>query len=133
MSYAADMRSRLGDDLYNLSLDTAAWSQETFGSDLERGPIGPLKHLEMEAREAQASPHDRTEYADCFLLILDASRRAGMTVAELIRAAHAKLQINKARVYLKPIDPNVSVEHVRSRSPLKQDSTKPRSGAMSGR
>ena len=31
----------------------AEWSRATFGSDTERGPLGPLKHLEKEAKEAQ--------------------------------------------------------------------------------
>ncbi|MBF9651862.1 DUF550 domain-containing protein, partial [Streptococcus pseudopneumoniae] len=30
----------------------ADWSAETFGPRSHRGPIGPLKHLEKEAREA---------------------------------------------------------------------------------
>ncbi len=32
--------------------ELSKWSQETFGSDAERGPIGPLRHLKLEADEA---------------------------------------------------------------------------------
>src|SRR5688500_7375797 len=61
--------------IHQLWLDQAEWSQATFGSDDERGPIGALKHLAKEAVEAQAAPDDEEEYADCLLLILDAARR----------------------------------------------------------
>ena len=76
----------------------AEWSRATFGSDTERGPLGPLKHLEKEAKEAQENaewvqknPEKfdgvkqntvelRTEIADCLFLTFDAARRAGMTL-----------------------------------------------------
>lgn len=86
-----------GEALAELASNQAEWSQKTFGKDIERGPIGPLKHLEKEAREAQNNPTDITEYADCFLLILDAARRAGIKPLELIRAAQAKMEVNKKR------------------------------------
>ena len=54
----------------------AEWSQATFGTDAERGAIGPLKHLEKEAREAQEAL-DPIEIADCLLLVFDAARRSG--------------------------------------------------------
>jgi hypothetical protein len=80
----------LGEALHNLAADHAKWSQETFGTDAERSSIGPLKHLEKEATDAK-------EYADCFLLVLDASRRAGISPLELIKIAHLKLDENKLR------------------------------------
>ncbi len=101
-----------GEALRDLARDHAAWSQATFGSDLERGPIGPLKHLEKEAREAQANPDDAEEYADCLLLLLDAARRAGIKPLELIRAAQAKLEINRGRQWSLPVS-DEPVEHVR--------------------
>lgn len=102
----------IGDRFCNLTVDQSKWSQETFGTDTERGPMGALKHLEKEAREAQASPSDPSEYADCFLLILDAARRAGITPIELIEHAQAKMEINKKRVWPKPTS-DEPVEHVR--------------------
>lgn len=102
----------LGAELDDLAYDQARWSQATFGRDSERGPIGPLRHLEKEAREAQANPTDPLEYADCLLLILDASRRAGISPLQLIRAATAKMLVNKGRTWPTP-DADGPVEHVR--------------------
>lgn len=113
----------LGEALHDLARDQSAWSQRTFGTDAERGPIGALKHLQKEAKEAEqacimnAGPGgDRgiiaEEMADCLLLLLDASRRAGFTPLELLRAAEQKMAINKARVWLKTVG-DVPTEHVR--------------------
>jgi hypothetical protein len=82
----------------------SAWSQATFGTDQERGPMGALKHLEREAREAQlevsAGLQDavKVEIADCLFLTFDAARRAGMTLDSLLDTAFAKLDKNKTRV-----------------------------------
>jgi hypothetical protein len=76
----------------------AEWSQATFGTDAERGPTGPLKHLEHEAREAQAAPDDPSEYADCFLLILDAARRSGMTCGDREARAESASHVGEADV-----------------------------------
>lgn len=108
-----DADLELGELLRTLAADQSEWSQATFGTDAERGPIGTLKHLEKEAREAMNAPHDAEEYADCLLLVLDASRRAGMTVADLLRSAHAKMRINKLRKWPKNPDPTRPTEHIR--------------------
>ena len=94
----------------------AEWSTATFGSDAERGPVGPLKHLEKEAREAYGETdvdRRRVEIADCLFLVIDAARRAGMTWDELVDTAWAKLAINKARQWQKPTSDG-PVEHVRT-------------------
>lgn len=101
------------DKLDDLVKDQSKWSQATFGADSERGPIGPLKHLAMEAIEASENPADISEYADCFLLLLDAARRAGWKLSHLIDAAQKKMEVNKSREYLKPIDSISPVEHIR--------------------
>ena len=90
----------------------AAWSRETFGADEVRGPLGPLKHLEKEAKEAQENPDDEFEYADCLFLLFDAARRKGMTLQQLIETCEVKLEINKLRKWNKPTDDG-PVEHVR--------------------
>lgn len=97
----------------------ADWSQKTFGTD--RGPLGALKHLEKEAREAQhevevgmnASPALREEIADCLFLTFDSARRAGMTLDDLLDEAFKKLAINKGRTWTKPTKDGEPVEHVR--------------------
>lgn len=101
-----------GDALYDLVVDQREWSEATFGADSVRGPMGALKHLEREAREAQATPDNPEEYADCLLLILDASRRAGIKPLELIRHAQAKMKINRARTWPAPTS-DEPVEHVK--------------------
>jgi hypothetical protein len=93
--------------------EQAEWSQATFGKDSERGPIGPLKHLEKEAREAQDKPADLMEFVDCLFLTFDATRRAGFTLSQLTEAAFKKLAINKARTWPKTTDMNAAVEHER--------------------
>lgn len=105
--------------LEDLIEDQSKWSQATFGSDSERGPIGPLKHLEKEAVEAQRAfsyeLHDgefKTELADCLLLMLDAIRRGGFKIGDIIDAAQAKMVINRGRTWPKPTS-DEPVEHVR--------------------
>lgn len=96
--------------------EQAKWSRQTFGSDAERGPTGPLKHLEKEAREAQAEAeksHDQhCEIVDCLFLVFDAARRAGLSHDEMFSLAFQKLNINKRRTWQKPTS-DEPVEHVR--------------------
>lgn len=117
----------LGEALSDLADDHAKWSQAAFGSDAEHGPLGPLKHLTKESEEAQKAwimnrdiGGDRgivaEEFADCFLLVLDAARRAGIKPLELVRASRAKLEVNKTRQWSKP-QPDMPVEHVRGAEP----------------
>lgn len=89
--------ANLGRRFWTHCNDHAQWSDATFGPAHQRGPIGPLKHLEREAREAQANPTDPSEYADCLLLVLDAARRIGIHGPQLLNAAIAKLEVDKAR------------------------------------
>ena len=75
--------------------------------------LGPLKHLEKEAREAQEAL-DPVEIADCLFLVFDAARRRGLTLDQLLDVAEWKLEVNKMRKWNKPtsVEP---VEHVRER------------------
>lgn len=84
--------------------EQAKWSQKTFGTDKERGPLGPLKHLAKEVAEAlheieQGGEHADIvmELADCQFLIFDAARRFGLTHDTLFSACFSKLEINKTR------------------------------------
>ena len=93
-----------------------AWSEATFGTAAERGPIGPLKHLEKEAREAytEADPaRQREEIADCVFLVFDAASRAGMTLDDLARECWAKLEKNKRRQWVRTA-PGEPIEHLRT-------------------
>lgn len=113
----------LGEALYDLARDQAAWSQATFGTDAERGPVGALKHLAKEAKEAEVAcvmnlhiGGDRgiiaEELSDCLLLLLDASRRSGVPPLDLIRAAQTKMEVNKSREWPAP-EADTPVEHIR--------------------
>ena len=92
--------------------ELADWSQATFGTDAERGPEGPLRHLIKEAGEALGNQRDLTEYADCLFLVFDAARRAGFSYADLLEACFAKLEVNRGRQWGKP-SKDQPVEHVR--------------------
>lgn len=114
VSYCIDF----ADSFRELVVDQSKWSQETFGTDAERGPMGALRHLEKEAVEAQeavGTPKLQEELADCFLLLLDANRRAGFRPWDLMKAAHAKMIINKTRTWPKPTDSETPVEHIHRR------------------
>lgn len=116
--------TELGIALTDLADNHAYWSQATFGKDGERGPQeGALRHLAKEAVEAleawealctPASNPDkvRMELADCLLLLLDASRRAGLSPMGLIQAGLEKLKINQSRKWPSPID-GQPCEHVK--------------------
>lgn len=122
----------LGAELTDLARDQAEWSQATFGSDEVRGPAGPLKHIAREvltellgiprvvvdealayARHSEELLSRQQEYADLFILILDASRRAKVKPTDLVRLSRQKMIVNKARSWPKSQDPNAEVEHVR--------------------
>lgn len=93
----------------------AAWSRATFGEDHERGPIGPLKHLEKEAREAYEETDiekQKMEIVDCLFLVFDAARRSGMGLDGLLHRAFVKLEINQNREWSRPTS-DEPVEHVR--------------------
>lgn len=107
-------RDALNEGLADFWREQALWSQETFGSDAERGPTGPLKHLAKEVAEVQKDPTDLMEFVDCLFLIFDSTRRAGFEFEQLRKAAWQKLEINKARKWQKPSSPDEAVEHVRA-------------------
>lgn len=91
------------------------WSEATFGTNAQRGPVGPLKHLLKEVNEAIEKPDDIEEYADCVFLIFDACRRAGFSFHQLVHAIRAKLAVNRVRKW-PPISEQSATEpaeHVR--------------------
>lgn len=106
-----------------MEVDQSVWSQETFGLDSVRGPIGVLEHLSKEVRETAEAyilllkaqnarrkdlvndefVNDQrrktlTEFADIGLLLMDASRRAGFQFIDLIEAMQEKQAVNMATV-----------------------------------
>jgi len=99
------------------------WSQQIFGLDSERGPQGPIFHLEREIKEVieamdlhygtmESIEEFQMELVDCFFLITDAARRSGLTYSQFMDLAFKKLEINKSRKWGKPTS-NEPVEHIR--------------------
>lgn len=87
-------------NIQKFATDLAAWADANFPNS---GPTRCIDHLAEEVEEIKAAPHDRMEYADAFMLLLDAYRRAGLgTVDDLIRDASIKLEECKKRVWLPP-------------------------------
>jgi NTP pyrophosphatase (non-canonical NTP hydrolase) len=104
-------------ELLHLIAWSSEWSQETFGTDAERGPIGPLKHLAKEVAEVMEAVeagggNAGEEFADLFLLLLDAARRYGLSFHGLVRNSLSKMDVNSRRVWPKPVD-DEPVEHDR--------------------
>lgn len=95
--------------------ELASWSDSAFGDPSFRGPVGVLKHLEkeaVEAAEAYGTDGFRHELADCFLLLVDAARRGGVSLSDLLAASNEKLQINKKRTWATPTSDR-PIHHVR--------------------
>lgn len=85
------------------------WSDATFGSGDRLVPI--LKHLQSEIGELVDTPMDRMEYADCFILLIEAAGKVGLSMDDLVDAAYEKHEINKNRVWGKP-NKDGYVEHI---------------------
>lgn len=98
-------------DIIELAKQAAEFSDKTFGDPKVRGPLGALHHLREEIEELVDNPTDRMEYADCLLLLIDAYRRNGGNVRDLIRAGFEKLEINKKRNWGKA-DQNGVIRHI---------------------
>ncbi len=115
---AGDRDLRLGNELRHLIAWQGGWSQQTFGVDELRGPVGPLKHMAKEIPEVINAIMNGTgtapeEFADIFLLLLDAIRRYGMTVDDLVADSLVKMGVNVTRKWATPTS-DEPVEHDRS-------------------
>jgi hypothetical protein len=71
---------------------------------------GQLAHLAREVGETRKDPNDITEWADMFILFLGSAGRNFFVTADLIAAAHAKMDINEKRKW-KPADVEGVHEH----------------------
>jgi len=113
--------TNLGLKLEGVYNEIIQWAATTFGPSSERGPIGPLKHLEKEAKEAQESPFDESEYADCMILVMDCAHRAGIDLDDLIDSVIRKMEVNKSREWpdWKDSDQNEPIEHIREEQEFK--------------
>ena len=97
------------DDLQRFADDLAAWSDDTFKGQTS---AGKLAHLAKEVKELCADPADKMEYADCFMLLIDAWRLDHGDMNELLYYASQKLEICRNRTWGEP-NADGSVEHIR--------------------
>jgi hypothetical protein len=112
MKPSKDFYNDIGGQLIKVISEAAKFSNKTFGDEFERGPEGPINHLKKEVNELLESPLDRHEYADCFLLLVDAYRRAGGNIYDMLKAVEEKIEINKNREWGSP-DENGIINHIR--------------------
>lgn len=113
---------------YDFWYERASWSQETFGTVNERGPLGPLRHLKKELLEEVLPLLDEAtgrcregraaelveELVDLRFLVDDAMMRQGVPYGYYQELLWAKLKRNRGRVWPKSTSPNEPVEHDRS-------------------
>lgn len=93
----------------------ATWADSVWG-DRTGQPQGALNHLQEEVQELIGSPFDAAEYADCFALLVDAARMAGIPPDKLLLAVEAKLEINKKRTW-GPVGADGVSHHVKPEDP----------------
>lgn len=74
-------------------------------------PYWPIEAFDNGSRRSYAEPEDIMEYADCLILVFDATRRAGFSLKDLAEAAKNKLMQNKLRRYPRPVGDGIS-EHI---------------------
>jgi hypothetical protein len=95
--------------IQQLQNELCDWADKTFGINRTASPV--IAHLIREVYELEETPEDIMEYADCFILLLQAAKLSGYDTDDLIRASFAKMEINKNRKWGKP-NADGSVEHI---------------------
>ena len=100
--------------LQKLQNDIVAWSTSTFG-DRQFTAIPVIEHLGKEADELIDAINNKgnykEEFADCFMLLIEAAKICGILTNELIDLTYAKLEVNKKRKWGKPDEKGI-IEHV---------------------
>ena len=89
---------------------TTYFANDTFGNTSD--PLPPLHHLKEEVDELIEAPGDITEFADCFILLVQAAKRSGFNMNDLYKASREKHRINTQREWGAP-DANGVVKHVK--------------------
>ena len=119
-------------ELQKLMDEVGSWSDDAFGSG--QRSLAILHHLAKEIPELLDAIGDydrgandtrvnvsemmelhrkmRFEFADAFMLLLDAARKRGFMAEDLIQVTRLKLEVNRRRKWGKP-DENGIIEHLR--------------------
>jgi hypothetical protein len=106
-----DLSPFLSNQIQNLESERFKWSLETFK---EATAISSLRKLETEIVEIEAEIVANRisalpmEYADALMCLFDSAGRIGITPNQIFEAFATKLQINKARVWVKNADNSYS-------------------------
>jgi hypothetical protein len=115
--------------IQTLQFDIQKWSDETFGKHRIATPI--VYHLKKEVDELIEKLEDwhkgqygsmevcaeklheiKMEFADCFMLLIDAAAHFPLTMDAIYKATEEKLEINKNRKWGQQ-DENGVIEHIR--------------------
>lgn len=92
------------------------WSKETFKvADADDKVFSCLKHLEYEIEEARANHKEIKEYADIFILLLDAIGVLGFSMDDLYQECLKKMKLNFARQWGEP-DGDGVIQHIEKES-----------------
>ncbi|MFA7708149.1 MAG: dATP/dGTP pyrophosphohydrolase domain-containing protein [Candidatus Pacearchaeota archaeon] len=122
----AEERAKMpSEELQRLMDSIRQWSDNQFGEGQRNPAIAYhllkevpelIEAFERYQKSCAGGNYDRitSEYADCFMLLLDSASHFGLNADKLIEFAHKKLEINKRRQWGEP-DKNGVVEHVRNR------------------
>lgn len=88
-----------------LQTEHLKWSLETFGK--KNTAISNVKHLKKEVKEllealGKKKPHElQHEFADCFLLLIEAAGKCGINMKDLLNISVEKHKICKTRKWKK--------------------------------
>ena len=95
-------------DMNDLQNDLKAWTEKQFPT---RNMGSITNHLMSEIGELLENPNDIMEFADCFMLLVDAASYQGIHMSDIWRAMGEKLEINKKRKWGEP-NKQGFVEHI---------------------
>jgi hypothetical protein len=93
----------LQDELHN-------WTVEKFGNSTN--PIPSLNHLREELEELIADHQSAEEWADCFILLIHAAKKAGLDMTQIYSFITDKHFVNKSRQWSEP-DENGVCHHIK--------------------
>jgi NTP pyrophosphatase (non-canonical NTP hydrolase) len=87
------------------------WAQSAFPNQTEKGLANHLVKESKELVDGIYVGDYEEELADCFMLVLELSKKFGMTIDQLCFLTFEKLQKNKLRKWKEP-DQDGVIEHV---------------------
>lgn len=80
--------------LHELQHKICSWADKTFGNQPQHARV---KKLANEVEELTKSPFKKSEVCDCFVVLLQVAKGAGMSADELMNGTLEKHRINELR------------------------------------